>query len=75
MEIIRLEVLNKCFYVCFIIEGAFTMEFEGAGINVGKILYVEVVNPSILFVSISTPRNWISLLILISCVKLRTKLF
>ena len=38
-------------------------------------LYVEVINRSLLFVSISTPRNGILLLVLISCVKLRAELF
>ena len=34
------------------------MEIEGAGINVGKFfLYVEVVNQSLLLVSMCTPRN------------------
>ena len=52
------------------------MEIEGAGINVGSFfLYVEVVNCSLLLVSISTARNGILMLILISCVKLRTELF
>ena len=51
------------------------MEIESAGINVGRFLYVEVINRSILLVSINTPRNGILLLILISCVKLRTELF
>ena len=41
----------------------------------GGFLYVEVVNWSILLVSISTPRNGIFLWILISCVKLRSELF
>ena len=38
-------------------------------------LYVEVVNQLILLVSISTLRNAVLLLILISCVKLRKELF
>ena len=37
--------------------------------------YVAVVNLSILLVSIRTPRNGILLLVLSSCVKLRTGLF
>ena len=52
------------------------MEIEGAGFRVGRVfLYVEVINRSILLVSISTPRNGILLLISISCVKLRMELF
>ena len=52
------------------------MNIEGAGINIGSFfLYVEVGNRSIFLVSISTLRNVILLMILISCVKLRTELF
>ena len=40
------------------------MEIEGAGINVGRVFYVEIVNQSILLVSISTPRNGIGPFIL-----------
>ena len=57
-------------------EAVFTMEIEGAGVKVGRIfLYVEVVNLLILHVSIQILRNRILLLILSSCVKLRTELF
>ena len=48
------------FYNCsFLTEWAFTLEIEGAGINVIFFLYVEVINQSILLVSINTSRNWI----------------
>ncbi len=52
------------------------MEIDGAGINGGRFfLYVVVINQSILIASVGTPRNGILLLILISCVKLRTDVF
>ena len=44
------------------------------GLMLEDFLYVKVINRSILLVSFSTPRNGILLLILISCVKLRTEL-
>ena len=51
------------------------MKIERTGINVGRFfLFVEKVNLLILLVSIRTLRNGILLLILSSCVKLRTEL-
>ena len=48
-------------------EGAFTMEIKGAGIDVRSFFFIcGGVNWSILLVSISTPRNGILLLTMIS---------